>query len=107
MHCPFCQHGDTKVLDSRIADEGASIRRRRACAHCEKRFTTIEQMQLMVVKRSGATEPFVSLDPVLALGIGEDVRFGPVVHLLAQARLGRKGVLAIGKGPDDQAGLDL
>ncbi len=59
MHCPFCQHGDTKVLDSRIADEGASIRRRRTCAHCEKRFTTIEQMQLMVVKRSGATEPFV------------------------------------------------
>ncbi|TCJ00216.1 transcriptional regulator NrdR [Aeromicrobium sp. IC_218] len=59
MHCPFCQHDDTKVLDSRIADEGASIRRRRTCARCEKRFTTIEQMQLMVVKRSGATEPFV------------------------------------------------
>lgn len=59
MHCPFCQHSDTKVLDSRIADEGASIRRRRTCAACEKRFTTIEQMQLMVVKRSGATEPFV------------------------------------------------
>ena len=59
MHCPFCQHGDTKVLDSRVADEGASIRRRRTCAACEKRFTTIEQMQLMVVKRSGATEPFV------------------------------------------------
>ncbi|MCL3836806.1 transcriptional regulator NrdR [Aeromicrobium duanguangcaii] len=59
MHCPFCKNTDTRVLDSRVADEGGSIRRRRACSQCEKRFTTIEQMQLMVVKRSGATEPFV------------------------------------------------
>ncbi len=58
MHCPFCQHTDTRVLDSRVADEGVSIRRRRVCSACEKRFTTIEQMQLMVVKRSGAVEPF-------------------------------------------------
>lgn len=59
MHCPFCKHTDTKVLDSRLADEGGAIRRRRTCSACEKRFTTIEQMQLMVVKRSGTTEPFV------------------------------------------------
>lgn len=59
MHCPFCKHTDTKVLDSRIAEEGGAIRRRRSCAACEKRFTTIEQMQLTVVKRSGATEPFL------------------------------------------------
>lgn len=58
MHCPFCKHTDTRVLDSRVADEGGAIRRRRACSSCEKRFTTIEQMQLMVLKRSGATEPF-------------------------------------------------
>ncbi|MCK5890654.1 MAG: transcriptional regulator NrdR [Aeromicrobium sp.] len=58
MHCPFCKNTDTRVLDSRVADEGGSIRRRRTCSSCEKRFTTIEQMQLMVVKRSGATEPF-------------------------------------------------
>ncbi|TXJ04174.1 MAG: transcriptional repressor NrdR [Aeromicrobium sp.] len=58
MHCPFCKHGDTRVLDSRVADDGGSIRRRRSCQSCEKRFTTIEQMQLMVVKRSGATEAF-------------------------------------------------
>ncbi|MGJ9414126.1 transcriptional regulator NrdR [Aeromicrobium sp. CF4.19] len=58
MHCPFCKHIDTKVLDSRVADEGGAIRRRRACVSCEKRFTTVEQMQLMVVKRSGASEPF-------------------------------------------------
>lgn len=59
MHCPFCKHVDTKVLDSRLVEEGGAIRRRRSCAQCEKRFTTIEQMQLMVLKRSGATEPFV------------------------------------------------
>jgi transcriptional repressor NrdR len=59
MHCPFCKNTDTKVLDSRVADEGGAIRRRRVCSSCEKRFTTIEQMQLTVVKRSGATEPFV------------------------------------------------
>jgi len=58
MHCPYCRHTDTRVLDSRVAEDGASIRRRRSCSGCEKRFTTVEQMQLTVVKRSGATEPF-------------------------------------------------
>lgn len=58
MHCPFCKHSDTRVIDSRVADEGGAIRRRRSCPACEKRFTTVEQMQLTVVKRSGATEPF-------------------------------------------------
>ena len=58
MHCPYCRHTDSKVLDSRVADEGASIRRRRQCPACERRFTTTEQMQLVVVKRSGVVEPF-------------------------------------------------
>jgi transcriptional repressor NrdR len=58
MHCPFCRSTDTRVLDSRVAEDGTSIRRRRSCPKCEKRFTTVEQMQLTVVKRSGATEPF-------------------------------------------------
>ena len=59
MHCPFCRSTDTRVLDSRVAEDGSAIRRRRTCPSCEKRFTTVEQMQLTVVKRSGATEPFV------------------------------------------------
>ncbi|MFY0408294.1 transcriptional regulator NrdR [Solicola sp. PLA-1-18] len=59
MHCPYCHHTDTRVLDSRVSDDGAAIRRRRVCQECEKRFTTVEAMQLTVVKRSGATEPFV------------------------------------------------
>jgi transcriptional repressor NrdR len=58
MHCPFCRHTDTKVLDSRVAEDGCSIRRRRCCQSCEQRFTTLELMQLTVVKRSGATEAF-------------------------------------------------
>ncbi len=58
MHCPFCRSTDTRVLDSRVADDGGAIRRRRVCPSCEKRFSTVEQMQLMVLKRSGATEPF-------------------------------------------------
>ncbi|HEY0890615.1 MAG TPA: transcriptional regulator NrdR [Nocardioides sp.] len=58
MHCPYCRHTDTKVLDSRVADDGGAIRRRRQCQSCEKRFSTVELMQLTVLKRSGATEPF-------------------------------------------------
>lgn len=58
MHCPYCRNADTRVLDSRVSDDGAAIRRRRSCPACEKRFSTMEQMQLMVLKRSGATEPF-------------------------------------------------
>ncbi|WP_235734896.1 transcriptional regulator NrdR [Nocardioides alcanivorans] len=58
MHCPYCRSTDTRVLDSRVLDEGSAIRRRRTCPSCEKRFTTVEQMQLTVLKRSGATEPF-------------------------------------------------
>ncbi len=58
MHCPFCRHSDTRVIDSRVADDGATIRRRRQCNACDKRFSTVEQMQLTVLKRSGTTEPF-------------------------------------------------
>jgi transcriptional repressor NrdR len=58
MHCPYCRHTDTRVIDSRTADDGGAIRRRRQCSDCQKRFSTIEQMQLAVLKRSGATEPF-------------------------------------------------
>ena len=58
MHCPFCRHSDSRVVDSRTADDGASIRRRRQCPECGRRFTTIETASLAVVKRSGATEPF-------------------------------------------------
>ena len=65
MHCPHCRSSDTRVLDSRVSDDGAAIRRRRSCPTCEKRFSTVEQVQLTVLKRSGAAEPF-SREKVIA-----------------------------------------
>jgi transcriptional repressor NrdR len=58
MRCPYCRHADSRVVDSREADDGQLIRRRRACPECGKRFTTVEEAVLAVVKRSGVTEPF-------------------------------------------------
>ena len=58
MNCPFCRHEDSRVIDSRPAEEGASIRRRRECTECGSRFSTQETALLSVIKRSGATEPF-------------------------------------------------
>jgi transcriptional repressor NrdR len=58
VYCPYCRHPDSRVIDSRTAEEGAAIRRRRSCQACGRRFTTQETVILMVVKRSGVTEPF-------------------------------------------------
>ena len=58
MHCPFCRHSDSRVVDSRTTEDGSCIRRRRQCPDCGRRFTTVETAALMVVKRSGVTEPF-------------------------------------------------
>ncbi len=58
MHCPFCKNPDSRVIDSRTAEDGTAIRRRRSCAECGRRFTTQEAVILMVAKRSGVTEPF-------------------------------------------------
>lgn len=58
MRCPYCRHPDSRVVDSREADDGQLIRRRRSCPECGKRFTTVEEAVLAVVKRSGVTEPF-------------------------------------------------
>ncbi len=58
MHCPFCKSEDTRVADSRIADDGTAVRRRRQCSECSRRFTTVEQVSLSVVKSTGVLEPF-------------------------------------------------
>ena len=58
MRCPFCHNPDSRVVDSRETDEGATTRRRRSCPGCGRRFTTVEEAVLAVVKRSGVTEPF-------------------------------------------------
>ncbi len=61
MKCPFCSYSESKVIDSRPAEEGATIRRRRECLACKKRFTTyeiIERMPLVVIKRDGSRQSF-------------------------------------------------
>ena len=61
MKCPFCSHLESKVVDSRPADEGSSIRRRRECLECHKRFTTyetVESLPLIVIKRDGSRQAF-------------------------------------------------
>jgi len=61
MHCPFCGNEDTQVKDSRPSEDGAAIRRRRFCARCGQRFTTVERVQLReltVVKTDGRRVPF-------------------------------------------------
>ncbi len=61
MQCPFCKAPDTRVIDSRLFEEGTQVRRRRECSSCDARFTTYERAQLMlpyVLKRSGTPEPF-------------------------------------------------
>ncbi|GAA3240847.1 transcriptional regulator NrdR [Pseudonocardia petroleophila] len=65
MRCPFCRHSDCRVIDSREVDDGVATRRRRSCASCGRRFTTVEEAVLAVVKRSGVTEPF-SRDKVVS-----------------------------------------
>jgi transcriptional repressor NrdR len=61
VHCPFCQHEDTRVIDSRVSEDGATIRRRRECEACNERFNTFETAELKLpalVKSDGRREPF-------------------------------------------------
>jgi transcriptional repressor NrdR len=61
MHCPFCDHADTQVVETRETDDGASTRRRRRCLQCDKRFTTYERVELalpVLVKRNGMRAEF-------------------------------------------------
>jgi len=109
MHCPFCRHTDTRVLDSRVAEDGTSIRRRRQCPMCERRFTTLEQMQLVVVKRSGVVEPF-SREKVIT-GVAKACKGRPVSES-DLARLGQRveeTLRASGQAeiPADEVGLTI
>ncbi|MFC4052338.1 transcriptional regulator NrdR [Actinomadura syzygii] len=87
MHCPFCRNPDTKVIDSRSTDDGGAIRRRRSCAECGRRFTTQENVLVMVAKRSGVTEPF-SREKIIA-GVRRACQGRPVDED-ALAKLGQR-----------------
>ena len=99
MRCPWCGASDTKVVDSRPAEEGAAIRRRRACDACGRRFTTFERaygVGLRVIKRDGAKEPYDR--EKVAAGIRKAIKNRPVseeqvVDLTrrVEERLRRKG----------------
>jgi transcriptional repressor NrdR len=78
LYCPFCRGVETRVIDSRTADDGAAIRRRRQCAECGRRFTTAEHAALVVVKRSGATEPFSR--PKVLVGVRKACQGRPVTE---------------------------
>ena len=61
MHCPFCAHTETQVVDTRVADDGGFVRRRRQCGHCAKRFTTyetVESLPMVVIKKDGSRQSF-------------------------------------------------
>ncbi len=61
MHCPYCQHENTRVTDSRVSDDGATIRRRRGCEACGERFSTLETIELKlpaIIKSDGSRQPF-------------------------------------------------
>ena len=79
MRCPYCREADDKVVDSRVADDGDAIRRRRECLGCQRRFTTYERIDplpLTITKRSGVKEPFDRAK--LARGIAQAVVGRPI-----------------------------
>ncbi len=109
MFCPYCRFTDSRVLDSRVADDGTSIRRRRECRSCSRRFTTLEQMQLVVVKRSGVVEPF-SRDKVVS-GVRKACKGRPVTEAQL-ARLGQRVEETLRAGgqaeiPADEVGVAI
>jgi len=89
MRCPFCLSDDTRVIDSRIADEGDAVRRRRECIECEERFTTLERASLRmpyVVKRDGKRENFD--EEKLRRGIQRALEKRPVEANAVEAAVG-------------------
>lgn len=106
MRCPFCQHDDSRVLDSRVCEDGLAIRRRRQCPVCERRFTTIERMQMTVRKRNGSEEPFTR-DKVVA-GVRKACKGRPVsdsdLALLGQRVEDSLRASGMAEIPTDQVG---
>ena len=90
MHCPFCNHEETKVIDSRLAGEGLQVRRRRECQSCAERYTTFESAELVmphVVKRDGRREPFD--EKKLRAGILRALEKRPVKSEAVEESIGR------------------
>ncbi len=109
MHCPYCRNSDSRVLDSRTTDDGSTVRRRRMCPSCGRRFSTLETATLAVVKRSGVQEPF-SRDKVLA-GVRKACQGRPVTEdnlaILAQQVEDEVRGLGMAEVPAHEVGLAI
>jgi len=109
VHCPFCRHPDSRVIDSRTADDGTAIRRRRSCPECGRRFTTQETVILMVAKRSGVTEPFTR-DKIIR-GVQRACQGRPVsedkLAILAQQVEETIRARGLGEVPSHEVGLAI
>jgi transcriptional repressor NrdR len=109
VHCPFCRNADSRVIDSRTADDGTAIRRRRACPECGRRFTTQETVILMVAKRSGVTEPFTR-DKIIR-GVQRACQGRPVsedkLAILAQQVEETIRARGLGEVPSHEVGLAI
>jgi transcriptional repressor NrdR len=111
MRCPWCGHAETRVIDSRHAEEGASIRRRRECDSCGRRFTTFERAQglaLRVIKRDGTKEPYAREKVISGLRKALTNRPVPEAEIVALAE--RLEDRLRPKGPDvttQEVGLEI
>jgi transcriptional repressor NrdR len=109
MRCPYCRYPDSRVVDSREHDEGQVIRRRRSCPECGRRFTTVEEATLAVIKRSGVTEPF-SRTKVIN-GVRRACQGRPVdeaaLAQLAQAVEDTVRATGVAEVPSDEVGLAI
>lgn len=109
MHCPFCRFPDTRVSDSRATEDGSAIRRRRFCVSCERKFSTMEQVVLHVVKRSGVLEPF-SREKVVR-GVSQACQGRPVTadQLAALGQQVEEALRAYGVAeiPSEQVGVAI
>lgn len=107
MHCPFCRHPDSRVIDSRTSDDGLSIRRRRQCPECGRRFSTTETASLTVIKRSGVVEPF-SREKVMS-GVRKACQGRPVTEsdLAVLAQQVEESVRATGQAQLDANDIGL
>src|SRR3984957_3275647 len=99
MRCPFCRHDDTQVVDSRVSEDGAAIRRRRRCPSCDKRFTTYERVELAlpsVVKKDGSRTEYVRQKMVASMQLA--LRKRPVEAEAVDAAAARIEYLLLSSG---------
>lgn len=107
MFCPFCRYPDSRVVDSRTSDDGLSIRRRRQCPDCGRRFSTTETASLNVVKRTGVTESF-SRDKIVS-GVRKACQGRPVTDtdLAVLAQKVEESIRATGSSQIDANDIGL